>query len=95
MGKGKILTLKTDWCNVYSSEPYYIKHINPFLQKLSLTILQQTVFENIVTKGDIAHHEQFRLLPQCFQLFSIDIHAFFAEIISESFAADLLFVGKG
>ena len=23
--------------------------------------------ENIVTKGEIAHHEQFLLLPQCFQ----------------------------
>ena len=23
--------------------------------------------ENIVAKGEIAHHEQFHLLPQCFQ----------------------------
>ena len=25
------------------------------------------IVENIVTNGEIAHYEQFRLLPQCFQ----------------------------
>ena len=29
---------------------------------------QQTAFENIVGKGEIAHNEQFLLFPQCFQL---------------------------
>ena len=28
-------------------------------------------FESIVTKGEIAHNEQFHLLPQCFQLILI------------------------
>ena len=27
---------------------------------------QQTAFENIVAKGEIAHNEQFLLFPQCF-----------------------------
>ena len=31
---------------------------------------QQTVFENIVGKGEIAHNEQFLLFPQCFLLMS-------------------------
>ena len=26
--------------------------------------------ENVVANGEIAHHEQFRLLPQCFQKLS-------------------------
>ena len=34
-----------------------------------LTHLQQTTFENIVTKGKIAHDEQFLLWPQGFQLY--------------------------
>ena len=29
---------------------------------------QQTAFENIVGKGEIARNEQFLLFPQCFQL---------------------------
>ena len=36
-----------------------------------LTSLQQTTFENIVTIEEIAHDEQFLLLPLCFQLYSI------------------------
>ena len=33
-----------------------------------LTHLQQTTFDKIVTKGEIAQNKQFLLLPQCFQL---------------------------
>ena len=33
-------------------------------------------FENIVTKGEIAHNEQFLLLPQRFQLYLINIISF-------------------
>ena len=36
-----------------------------------LTHLQQTTFENIVTKGEIAQNKQFLLLPQRFQPFSV------------------------
>ena len=37
--------------------------------KIALTLThQQTTFENIVAKGEIAHDEQFLLWPQCFQL---------------------------
>ena len=38
-------------------------HTNVFLTPPLL----HTNFENIVTKGEIAHHEQLLLLPQCFQ----------------------------
>ena len=31
-------------------------------------------FENIVTKGEIAHYEQIFLLTQCFHLYSIIIY---------------------
>ena len=63
--------------------------------------LQQTTFENIVTKGEIAQDEQFHLLPQCFQLLSVIILSFieislvFAGYFLNSSAADLLYVGKG
>ena len=33
-----------------------------------LTHQQQTAFENIVGKEEIAHNEQFLLFPQCFLL---------------------------
>ena len=35
---------------------------------LILTHQQQTAFENIVGKGEIARNEQFLLFPQCFLL---------------------------
>ena len=37
-------------------------------------LTQQTTFENIVTKGEIAQNEQFLLLSQCFHLYSVNIH---------------------
>ena len=40
----------------------------PLAGILLITNLQQTSFENIVTKQEIAHNEQFILLQQCFQL---------------------------
>ena len=41
-----------------------------------LTYQQQTTFENIVGKGDIARIEQFLLFPQCFQLNQIIVSPF-------------------
>ena len=38
---------------------------------------QQTAFENIVGKGEIAHNEQFLLFPQCFLLNRIIVPPFF------------------
>ena len=56
---------------------------------LILTHQQQTAFENIVGKGEIARHEQFLLFPQCFLLnqiiVSLSVHIF--DVIS-SFAAE-------
>ena len=37
---------------------------------------QQTAFENIVGKGEIARNEQFLLFPQCFQLNQVTISPF-------------------
>ena len=38
-------------------------------------------FVNIVTKGEVSHNEQFPLLPQCFQLFSI-IKLTFPDVVN-------------
>ena len=63
--------------------------------------LQQTTFENFVTKEEISQNEQFLLLTECLQLYSISMSSFreifhiIVEVISKSSAADLLYVGKG
>ena len=66
-----------------------------------LTHQQQTAFENIVGKGEIAQYEQFLLFPQSFQLnqitvsqfvYNFDITSLFA-VESEEPKSDLL--GKG
>ena len=51
---------------------------------------QQTAFENIVGKEDIAHNEQFLLFPQCFLLNQIIVFPFvhIFDIIT-LFAAEL------
>ena len=51
---------------------------------------QQTAFENIVGKGEIAHNEQFLLFPQCFLLNQMIISPFVCIYDIESlFAAQL------
>ena len=64
--------------------------------------LQQKTFENIVTNDEMAHNEQFHLLPQCFQLYSImifphiEIFHSVVYMFSKSSASSLLIVcGKG
>ena len=51
---------------------------------------QQTAFENIVGKGEIARNEQFLLFPQCFLLNQIisfpNVHIF---VITSLFAIEL------
>ena len=62
--------------------------------------LQQTTFENIVAKREIAQNEQFLLLPQCYQLCLVIIPIFiemfycFAKMFSKSSAAESLYVGR-
>ena len=57
----------------------------------------QTTLKKTVTKGEI---EQFLLLPQCFQLYLIIepsvivIFHIFVNMFSNSYAAELLYVGK-
>ena len=57
---------------------------------LILTHQQQTAFENIVGKGEIACNEQFLLFPQCFLLNQIiltpHVHIF---VIISLFTAEL------
>ena len=62
--------------------------------------LPQNLFLNIVAKGEITHAEQYLLLAQCFQIYSLIVLSFierfhiFELISSTSSAADLLYVGK-
>ena len=58
--------------------------INPLI--LVLTHQQQTAFENIVGKGEIARKEQFLLFPQCFLTVSSFVKNF---VIISLFAAEL------
>ena len=59
------------------------------------------LFENIVTKEEIAQNEQFLLLSQCFPLlvmgypFNYRDFLFFDQICSKSSAAELSYEGKG
>ena len=55
-----------------------------------MTHQQQTAFEKIVGKGEIAHNKQFLLFPQCFLLNQIIVSPFVLifDIIS-LFAAEL------
>ena len=54
-----------------------------------------------MAKGEIAHHEQFHLWLQCFQLHLtiklsfMEIFQVFVTMFSKSSAADVLYVGKG
>ena len=48
---------------------------------------QQTAFENIVGKGEIARYEQFLLLPQCFLLNGIYVSSFVHIFVIISFLA--------
>ena len=51
---------------------------------------EQTAFENIVGKGEIAHNEQYLLFPLCFLLYQISVSPIFHffDIIS-LFAVEL------
>ena len=61
--------------------------VNPLL---ILTYLQQTAFENIVRKEEIARNEQFLLFPQCFLLNQITVSPFVHIFdITSFFAAEL------
>ena len=71
-------------------------HIDAFWHLCS-----RRLFENIVTKEEIARNEQFLLLPQCFPLLVIGYpfnsrdFPFFDKIYSKPSAAELLYEGKG
>ena len=57
---------------------------------------QQTAYEKIVGKGEIASNKQFLLFPQCFLLRQIIVSPFVHSFgIISSFAAELEGFGKG
>ena len=66
-----------------------------------LTLLQQTNFENNVTKGETAHNEQLLLLTNCFQLYLISIDSYieifhiFAYVIFKFVCCRFVVCGKG
>ena len=68
---------------------------------LSDTSAADGFLKNKVTKEEIAQSEQFLLLPQCFPLlvkgypFNYREFLFFDKVCSKSFAAELLYEGKG
>ena len=71
-------------------------HINAFGRLCS-----RRLFENIVTKEEIAQNVQFLLLPQCLPLFVIGYPFNYGDFLcldkirSKSSAAELLYEGKG
>ena len=56
---------------------------------------QHTVCEKIVGKGEIAHHEQFLLFPQCFLLNQIIVSPFFHILFKHHIFICEKIVGKG
>ena len=64
-------------------------------------LCSRRLFENIVTKEEIAQNEQFLLLPQCFPLLVIGYpynyrdFLSFDKIYSKLSAAELQYEGKG
>ena len=84
--KSAAATLKTSWLHHLNPFP----HINAFGRLCS-----RRLFENIVTKEEIAQNVQFLLLPQCFPLLAIGYpfkygdFLCFDKIRSKSSAAEL------
>ena len=58
-------------------------------------------FENIVAKGEIAHDDQFPLLPQCFQIYLMiklsftEIFHIFSIILFKLVCCRIVVCGKG
>ena len=89
--------VKVKYKDYISQKRPFRKHIlfqgidYPFtLQILILTHQQQTAFEKIVGKEEIARHKQFLLFPQCFLLNQIIVSPFVhIFVIISLFAAEL------
>ena len=67
----------------FTYEKSVVTKFNPFLLSTYtgfIKSLQEQTLENIATKEEIAHNEQFLLLPQCLQPFSIIILSFYNDI---------------
>ena len=93
-------TLRTEWRLFFV---YHFPHIDAFWGLCS-----RRLFENMVTKEEIAQNEQFLLWSPCFYLYLIIVHSFkesfqihlkrVSKLIGydlKSSAADLWYVGKG
>ena len=87
--------------SIYLFQQYFQPCINPFPHSNAFgRLCSRQLFENIVTKEEIAQKVQFLLLPQCFPLFVIGYpfnyrgFLFFDKIRSKS-SAELSYEGKG
>ena len=67
---------------------------NPFPHTDAFWHLQQTTLENIVTKGEIAHNEQFPFCHHVFNTIRLLYFHIFAKMITKLYAAEILYVGK-
>ena len=86
----------TSTVNQCSTEGHYFFIIKPFPKcSHNLMHLHQIYSENIGAKGKIAHDEQFLLLPQIFQRYSIILLLHYNDFHILSYAVNLLYVGKG
>ena len=88
--------------NVASDFENIVLLINPFPHIDAFgRLCSRRLFENIVTKEEIAQKVQFLLFPQCFPLFVIGYpfnygdFLCFDKICLKSSAADLSYEGKG
>ena len=79
-----------------------LPRINPFPHIDAFwRLCSRRLFENMLTKEEIAQNKQFHLWSSCFQLYSIIVLSFkgsfknISSLFSKSSAADLLYVGKG
>ena len=82
--------------------PFGEEEINPFPYIDAFgRLCSRRLFENVVTKEEIAQNVQFLLLTQCFPLLVISYPLNYRDflsldkIYSKSFAAELLYEGKG
>ena len=93
--------IKLPWFSWWWHFYLKLKLFNPFHIDTFWRLCSRWLFENIVTKKEIAQNEQFLLLQQCFPLlvignpFNYRDFPCFVKICSKSSAAELSYEGKG
>ena len=97
-----LVNLASWWKCCFNNETLKTSGLNPFPHIDAFWHLcSRRLFENIVTKEEIAQNEQFLLLTQCFALlvigypFNYRDFLVFDKICSKSSAVELSYEGKG